>query len=308
MTYREAREMAARLLADAGVENQQAESWFLMEAALGMSRSDYLLCQMEELPKDGEKAYFSLTEKRCRRIPLQHLTGEQEFMGLSFRVSEDVLIPRQDTETLVEEAIRILRDENPENRETRLRSDAPVKDGIGTQECERAKAVSVLDLCTGSGCIAVSIARYCPEVFVTASDISAKALAVAKENAALNGARVQFVESDLFSSVEGRFDMIVSNPPYIPTAVIDTLMPEVRDHEPKMALDGKADGLYFYHTIIEQAEKHLNSGGWLLFEIGYDQGEAVSERMRACGFEEIQVIRDLAGLDRVVRGRRKIDV
>lgn len=278
MTYREARMTAAKQLAAAGVENEVAESCFLMEAVCGISRSFYLLHEQDVMDPTQEKAYLELTEKRCRRMPLQYLTGEQEFMGLPFSVNEHVLIPRQDTEVLVEEAIRILQKDLPE--------------------------ASVLDLCTGSGCIGISIRSFCQKTQVTAADISEDALQVARRNAKENQVPVEFIRSDLFEKISGSYDMIVSNPPYIPSRVIETLMPEVRDHEPMGALDGKEDGLYFYRRITEESVAHLNAGGYLLYEIGYDQGEAVSGYMRENGFHEIEVIRDLAGLDRVVRGRR----
>ena len=162
----------------------------------------------------------------------------------------------------------------------------------------------VLDLCTGSGCIGISIQSFCPETKVTAADISEDALKVAKYNALQNQVLVNFVHSNLFSEISGTFDLIVSNPPYIPSKVIDTLMPEVRDHEPMGALDGKEDGLYFYRRITEESVAHLKDGGYLLYEIGHDQAEAVSGFMKEQGFYDIKVICDLAGLDRVVRGRR----
>ena len=278
MTYREARMQAAKQLAAAGVENEAAESWFLMEAVCGISRSFYLLHEQEAMDPVQEQVYFALTRQRCGRMPLQYLTGEQEFMGLPFCVNEHVLIPRQDTEVLVEEAIRVIQKEMPE--------------------------AAVLDLCTGSGCIGISIQSFCSNTQVTAADISEDALKVAQKNAKENQVPVEFVHSDLFKEISGSYDMIVSNPPYIPSKVIETLMPEVRDHEPIKALDGKEDGLYFYRRITEESVAYLKPGGYLLYEIGHDQGEAVSSYMRENGFDEIEVIRDLAGLDRVVRGRR----
>lgn len=280
MTYREAAGRIAGLLREAGIENETAESMFLMEFACGADRGFYLLHQMDEMPGEQWEKYRDAAAKRCRRIPLQHLTGEQEFMGLPFLVNEHVLIPRQDTEILAEEAIKILKD-----------------------DCGSGK--KILDLCTGSGCIAVSLKTFCPETDVTACDISPEALAVAGRNAEYNHVEVEFLESDLFSGISGHFQMIVSNPPYIPSSVIPELMPEVRDHEPVRALDGGADGLYFYRKIIEECGDYLMPGGWLLFEIGYDQGAAVSEYMREHQFKDIEVIRDLAGLDRVVKGRRE---
>ena len=160
----------------------------------------------------------------------------------------------------------------------------------------------VLDLCTGSGCIGISIQSFCPDTKVTGADISKEALQVAKHNALQNQVPVSFVHSNLFSEISGRFDMIVSNPPYIPSNVIDTLMPEVRDHEPMGALDGKADGLYFYRILAEECAKHLTPGGHVYFEIGYDQGMAVKKLLDNHGFKDTRVIQDLAGKDRVVCG------
>ena len=280
MTYREARKLAAEQLKKAGIENEVAESGFLMEFACGVNRSFYLLHQMDEMPQEQMNAYEAITEKRCEHIPLQHLTGEQEFMGIPFHVNEHVLIPRQDTEVLVEETLEIM-------------NDSP-----------KSEALRVLDMCTGSGCIAISLKKFHPEISVTASDVSEKALEVARENAAWNHAEVHFVESDLFTALSERYDMIVSNPPYIPSDVIPTLMPEVKDHEPMGALDGKEDGLFFYGRIVRESLDYLVSGGWILFEIGHDQGEAVSSLLKENGFIDIEVIKDLAGLDRVVKGRR----
>lgn len=278
MTYREGRNMVADQLAAAGVENETAESWFLMEAACKINRSYYLIHEQDEMGPEQEKAYLELTRRRCQRMPLQYLTGEQEFMGLPFHVNEHVLIPRQDTEVLVEEAIRIIRQDLPDAK--------------------------VLDLCTGSGCIGISIQSFCPDVTVTGADISQEALQVAQKNAVQNQMPVQFIHSDLFAEISDTYDMIVSNPPYIPSEVIETLMPEVRDHEPMGALDGKSDGLYFYEKITRQSVEHLKEGGYLLYEIGHDQADAVSGFMKENGFYDIKVIRDLAGLDRVVTGRR----
>ena len=297
MTYREAvRETAGQLRA-AGIENETAESLFLLEFACGMERKDYLLSQMEEMPPEQWERYRAAAAKRCGHIPLQHLTGEQEFMGLPFTVNRHVLIPRQDTEVLVEEALKILRSGWPQEQELQ-------PDGQASGEAAQEK-LRVLDLCTGSGCIAVSLKALCPQIQVSAADLSADALSVARENAQRNHTEIHFVQSDLFADISGCFQMIVSNPPYIPSREIPALMPEVREHEPLLALDGGADGLGFYRRIIAEGVGHLESGGWLLFEIGYDQGEAVSACMRAYDFTEIEVVRDLAGLDRVVKGRRK---
>lgn len=188
-------------------------------------------------------------------------------------MNEHVLIPRQDTEILVEEALRGL-----------------------------PKDARILDLCTGSGCILISLLVTREDCTGIGADLSEKALQVAEKNGAQAGGRASFVKSNLFENIEGTFDVIASNPPYIRTDVIETLMPEVRDHEPRMALDGSADGLVFYRKITEQAGSYLKEGGKLCFEIGYDQGDEVRELMETHGFADVQVLKDLAGLDRVVAG------
>lgn len=231
--------------------------------------------------------YRQMIEKRCRRIPLQYILGSQEFMGLTFLVNRHVLIPRQDTETLVE----LVLEEQP------------------------CREKSVLDLCTGSGCIAVSLAVKGGYLDVTATDLSEEALCVAKENAEklLDGASVSaggqekkrfaLYQGDLFRAlpVGKRYDILVSNPPYIPTEVIKELQPEVRDCEPAMALDGAEDGLLFYRRIAAEAKEWLNPGASVYLEIGYDQGAAVSRLLSEAGFQNIRVIKDLPGLERVVR-------
>lgn len=226
--------------------------------------------------EEEREKYFRLIGQRASHIPLQQITGEQEFMGFLFQVNESVLIPRQDTEILVEEACRKIR-----------------------------PGMRVLDLCTGSGCIIISLAKLCPGIAAEASDLSLEALAVAKQNGTRLGAQVKWYQGDLFSEIQGSYDVIVSNPPYIPTAQIQTLSEEVRLHEPLQALDGKEDGLYFYRKIAAQAKRYLKPEGWLLFEIGYDQAAEVGEIMRKSGYGQIQVKKDLAGLDRVVSGKMK---
>ena len=257
------------------IPDAQIDAWYLLEYVTGISRASYYGNPEKNISEEEAKRYWEYLEKRARRIPLQHITGSQEFMGYEFLVNEHVLIPRQDTETLVEEALKVVR-----------------------------PGMRVLDLCTGSGCVIVSILHNVSDVEGYAVDISKQALNVAKENARLNDVPVLFEHSDLFDHVTGTFDVIVSNPPYICTDEIAKLMPEVRDFEPMEALDGKEDGLYFYRRITEESVAYLKPGGYLLYEIGHDQGEAVSSYMRENGFDEIEVIRDLAGLDRVVRGRR----
>ncbi len=277
MTYREAFRQAVDKLGSAGIESVESESRLLMETVCRSDLGFYLLHADEEMPAEQKEQFDELVEARCGRVPLQHLVGEQFFMGLSFLVNDRVLIPRQDTEILAEEAIRVLNGEPGHPR--------------------------VLDLCTGSGCLAVSIQSFCPESEVTGSDLSEEALGTASQNALRNGVKVQWIRSDLFEAIEGSFDLIVSNPPYIPTNVLDTLMPEVREHEPRLALDGGADGLDFYRRILPACGPHLRPGGTLLLEIGSDQGEAVADLLDRHGFGDLRILPDLTGMDRVVSGR-----
>lgn len=276
MTLREACRRGQESLAAAGISDAATDAWYLMEFTIHKSRAQFLLCREEEMREEEREKYFRLIGQRASHIPLQQITGEQEFMGFLFQVNESVLIPRQDTEILVEEACRKIR-----------------------------PGMRVLDLCTGSGCIIISLAKLCPGIAAEASDLSLEALAVAKQNGTRLGAQVRWHQGDLFSEIQGSYDVIVSNPPYIPTAQIQTLSEEVRLHEPLQALDGKEDGLYFYRKIAAQAKRYLKPEGWLLFEIGYDQAAEVEEIMRKSGYGQIQVKKDLAGLDRVVSGKMK---
>ena len=260
-------------LKDRGIEEYQLDAWYLLEYITGISKASYYGDPNRELSAAQAEEYRKCIEKRSERIPLQHITGVQEFMGHEFFVNEHVLIPRQDTEILVEHTLH------------------KVEDGK-----------KVLDMCTGSGCIIISILHNVEGVKGYAVDISKQAVNVAKENAKLNEVPVLFERSDLFEMVTEKFDVIVSNPPYIPTDVIPQLMPEVQVFEPIEALDGKEDGLYFYRKIVEQSKDYLNSGGSLMFEIGYDQGKDVSKMMTDAGFSNVCVKKDLAGNDRVVTG------
>ena len=341
-----------QVLKDAGIAEADLDSWYLFEQIFGISRAQYFMCardritdraaqgkhsadrvkcgnSSEENPdplKQKLDAYDAALKKRASHIPLQQIIGQQEFMGLSFFVNEHVLIPRQDTETLVELVLNEQKDRN----------------------------CSILDMCTGSGCIAISLKKLGGYRHVEGADISEKALKVAKKNAEdilgmdrdtelvsvkncadtpeqnwqnlsdsqnkydnfanskLSGAldisnsseTVNFRRTDMFRAFQPseKFDVIVSNPPYIPSSVIEELEPEVRDHEPRGALDGTADGLYFYRILAEECGKHLTPGGHVYFEIGYDQGAAVKELLDAHGFQDTKVIKDLPGKDRVVCG------
>ena len=273
MTYRELFEYGKKQLEDAGIEEAALDARLLLEYICHTDRNALLVHGDSVRSNLEEQFYRMVIEKRAQRIPLQHITGQQEFMGLTFKVNEHVLIPRQDTEILVEEAMRYLSD-----------------------------GMRILDICTGSGCILLSLLKYSNECEGLGVDISDDALAVARENAQNLGLETEFRHSDLLEKVEGKFDMIVSNPPYIETAVIDTLMPEVREHEPMLALDGREDGLYFYRRIVEQCTSYMTRGARLFFEIGYDQDEAVKDMMIHKGFCEVEIIKDYAGLDRVVTG------
>ena len=248
-------------LTKANVPDADIDAWLLMEHCFSITKSFFFLNRRQIVEsKEKIKQYREFIKQRAARIPLQYLTKTQGFMGLEFSVTPAGLIPRQDTETLVETLLSYAKDK---------------------------PGASLIDVCTGSGCIAVSLAHYGN---------------FAQENAADNHASVQFFESDLLEQVPGRFDMIVSNPPYIEDDVILGLEPEVKDNEPMIALSGGKDGLIFYRRLTETAKDHLNPGGALFVEIGYNQWEAVAELFRANGFSKPTLVRDLAGLDRVVWG------
>lgn len=291
MIYGEAYEKGKGALAAAGIDEAELDARLLLEHVCATTRNTLLAHGDRAVTEEEEKRYGQLIEQRSERIPLQHLTGVQDFMGLEFAVNEHVLIPRPDTEILVEEVLKNLHD-----------------------------GMRVLDMCTGSGCILISLMHFSNDCEGVGADISPEALEVAQVNAekllgdfAEDGAdgeasegrqRCVFRQSDLFEKVEGIFDIIVSNPPYIRRDEIDTLMPEVKDHEPRQALDGDEDGLLFYRRIVKEGSPHLAGGGMLFFEIGYDQAAAVSSLMEEAGFLEINVVKDYAGLDRVVYGTK----
>jgi len=280
MTIREAYQRGKHRLAGAGVPEADLDAWLLLEYVTGIGRAAYYADETKALTAEQIERYDHCIEQRTGRIPLQHITGVQEFMGLSFRVNEHVLIPRQDTECLVEEAADILF-------------------SIGKKQPDGGK---VLDMCTGSGCILISLMKRHKISDGVGADVSADALVLAGKNASDHGVTADFIHSDLFQNIAGEFDLIVSNPPYIPSGVIAGLQKEVGQYDPLIALDGKTDGLHYYRRIIAESPAHLKKGGWLLLEIGFDQAEAVQELMAAGGFKDITVTADLSGLDRVVRG------
>lgn len=284
MTYKEAYELGALKLKAAEIDEYALDARLLLEYIMDSS-SDTLYSHPELVVDEGQKnRYLEVIDKRSRHIPLQHITKEQWFMGLRFMVSPDVLIPRQDTECLVEEVLHNLHD-----------------------------GMSILDMCTGSGCILLSLLHYSNDCSGVGADLSEKALAVAVENAKelgmeeklLDGS-LSFAKSDIYENVTGMYDIIVSNPPYIVTCEIESLMPEVRDHEPFMALNGKEDGLFFYRRIVEGANEHLKKGGFIAFEIGNTQGREVGEILTKAGYIDVKVTKDYCGNDRVVSARRSV--
>ena len=265
-----------------GVPDADLDAWYLLEFVTGISKARYYGNPEAGMEEEEVLRYRDVIRQRAERIPLQHITGEQEFMGFSFQVNEHVLIPRQDTETLVEEALGVLKPK-----------------------------MEILDLCTGSGCILLSLLKLGEKQGIaglkgTGADISREALKVAEENGRrleIPGDQLAWVRGDLFEKLEGPFDLLVSNPPYIPSGELSGLQEEVRLHDPALALDGHEDGLYFYRRIAAEAGKYLRDGAFLMLEIGWDQGEAVRGLLEAAGYQEVEVKKDLSGNDRVVRGR-----
>ena len=289
-TFHELLTQGTQLLMNAGIEEARLDAWLLLEYTADISRAWYYAHPESEVNEEIVSEYLSLCQKRAEHIPLQHLTHQACFMGYDFYVDERVLVPRQDTEVLAEEALHQLRNmRNPR----------------------------IIDMCTGSGCLLLSLLMELPDATGTGVDISAAALAVAernRKNLELEK-RAVLVQSDTFSgdyfqknsgNISLEYDMLISNPPYIPTEDIGKLMEEVRFHDPVLALDGREDGLYFYRRITEQAGKYLKPGGWLMYEIGCEQGADVSAIMQREGFAEVAVKKDLAGLDRVVIGKKQM--
>lgn len=276
-TLGEIQERAAAFLKSRGVPEPDLDAWYLMEEVWGIDRSHYYAYRDEELEREGLRGRLEqlagYLKRRGSREPLQHILGRAWFMELEFVVNPHVLIPRQDTEILVEEARKLLR-----------------------------PGWRVLDMCTGSGCILLSLLYHCKGVEGVGADISPEALVTARENSRRLGMEAEFVHSDLFTKVTGKYNMIVSNPPYIPRGQIDSLMEEVREFDPRVALDGGEDGLDFYRRLVEESPRYLMPGGALLLEIGWDQGEWVKGRMEAAGYGQVKIVKGLSGLDRAVLG------
>lgn len=280
ITYEQALEEVKKKLQENGIEEYAVDSFLLLSELCDMGRTQYYMKQKELMPEADYERYMLAAARRCRREPLQYITGKAYFMGYEFQVDENVLIPRMDTEILVVEAEKIVRTHFSNNKQIRI-----------------------LDMCTGSGCILTSLLLRNGRISGTGVDISEGALGVARKNAAhLQCDSAVFLHSDLFENVAGTFDMIVSNPPYIRTDEISVLMEEVKAFEPFEALDGMEDGLHFYRIITREAVKYLNKGGFLCYEIGCDQAETVIGILEENGFKNCRVVKDLAGLDRVCIG------
>lgn len=266
-------EWTQEYLRSKGIGNARREAEWMLCAATGLDRIGLYL-NFEKPLNDVELAtYRAMITRRAKREPLQHILGTEEFFGLDFEVTPDVLIPRHDSETLVQAAL-----------------------------ARRPEARSVLDIGTGSGCLAIALARNLPDAEITAVDISEAALTVARRNAERNSAKVRFLHGSLFEPVSGqRFDLIVSNPPYIPTEEINSLEPEVRDFDPRNALDGGIDGLDFYRKLVPAAALHLADEGWLLVEVGAGQAADVAQLFeKSESYGEPVIISDPGGIERVV--------
>ncbi len=272
MTIEQLLKTGADTLRNAGIDEYRTDAWYLLSYYMNIGKNEYYRNPGAPVSEDVRAGYERLIKERAGRRPLQYILGKWEFAGLMFNVDENVLIPRQDTEVLAELVIRY------------------------------AKGKRVLDMCTGSGCIAVCVAVYAEALSVTASDISKDAVDIAKSNVALNGAEVSFVISDLWDNIEGEYDILVANPPYITSAEMTELMPEVCDYEPHLALCGGDDGLVFYRRILQDINRKITAGGMVFFEIGCNQADDVKKLMSEQNMYDIKVEKDLAGLDRVVWG------
>lgn len=303
MTYQELLQYGRQTLHEAGIPDADLDARYLLEWVSGKSHSYILLHLNDELDEwnktgdadGGTAAYRQAVECRSKHIPLQQITHEQIFMGYPFYVNEYVLIPRQDTEILVETALNKIKQSD---------GYAPAY----SLERTSVKTIRILDLCCGSGCIGISLALLLHnigyECSLTLADLSEDALKVAERNAGALDCPAEIIQGDLFENVKQTYSVIVCNPPYIRTEEIDRLMPEVKDHEPYMALDGRQDGLYYYRKIMQEIDDYIEDDGYVFFEIGFDQAEDLREIFVEHGYDEIQVQQDLAGLDRVVSARR----
>ncbi|MCR5145404.1 MAG: peptide chain release factor N(5)-glutamine methyltransferase [Lachnospiraceae bacterium] len=319
MNYRDMLKRGEIQLQESKIVDSKIDAWYLFEYVTGFDRQKYFMEMNEEVPENIFKRYKKGITRRSNHEPLQYIIGSQEFMGLDFEVNDNVLIPRQDTENLVEEVNKIIEKIRGERNDGRdLKHSARDKNDKGNE-------IDVLDMCTGSGCIIISLASMNEDVYGTAVDLSKEALSVARKNAVNNSVidRVEFYDGDLFDAITDnkeckivrvglacaktgparqKFDIIVSNPPYIKTAEIAKLMPEVGEFEPMMALDGTEDGLHFYREIASEAPTFLKENGYLAVEIGFDQGEDVRKIFENNNFCDVKVIKDYQDNDRIVVG------
>lgn len=289
MKIRDILQKGEEILCEAGIDEYKVDAFILFEYVFDIDRTQFFIKSLDEMSDEHQiKKYFELIERRSKHMPVQYITNSQRFMGIDFYVDENVLIPRYDTEILVENVLNIIENEYKTSQNI-------------VNEHEN---ISVLDMCTGSGCIAISIAKLANIKQMTAVDIHEGTIEVAKKNADKNNVDINFIKSDLFDCLDGMtFDIIVSNPPYIRTDVVKTLMEEVKGFEPMRALDGTEDGLFFYRKITKESACHMREGGYLAYEIGLDQGDDVRQILIENGFADVKIIQDLAGLDRVVIGR-----
>lgn len=294
-TIRETLSWAEEYLQANGVPDAKTEAEYLLAHALECKRTELCLNHATTLPYHVLQQFMNFVERRIKREPSQYIIGEQEFWGLAFRVTPDVLIPRPETELLVEEAIKIVSSKN--------KKALPL-----TAHCS---SLTILDLCAGSGCIAIALAKEIPACKIYAADISERALAVARENAEGHcvADRITFLQGDLLEPINGmniKADIIVSNPPYISKKMMEGLEPEVKDYEPAAALYGGDDGLDFYRRIVSEAPKYLTAGGCLMFEMGYGQAEEIKKLIEQNkAFERIDIKKDFAGIDRVIEAQTK---
>lgn len=278
MRYCEIRSEMDRRFEKAGISDHATDARYILQSICGMSYAELLLRQGEDIPEDRLQMVIEAAARREAHEPLQYILGSQEFMGLEIECSPACLIPRLDTELLASMAVDHLRRNTADQRR-------------------------VIDMCTGTGCIAIAMAVEVPDAEVVASDISEEALCVAERNNLKYSAGVRFVQSDLFDKIDGRFDLIVSNPPYISATVMEGLTPEVVAHEPMLALSGGSDGMDFYRRIAVDAVDYISAGGRIMMEIGEEQGAAITAMLEQAGWQDIRIYKDLAGLDRVIEGK-----
>ena len=288
-----------------GVPDANIEAEYLLSHALDCKRAELHLKHASHISYNALQKFIDFVERRIKREPSQYILGEQEFWGLPFKVTKDVLIPRPETEVLVEEVIKTVNCERL-NVNGRKKQTSSI-----SQFTVHSSQLTILDLCTGSGCIAISLAKEIPNSRVFAVDISEKALDVARENAERYDVadRITFLNGDLFEPLNGlniKADIIVSNPPYISKKMFQELQPEVKNYEPVTALYGGGDGLDFYRRIISETPAYLNAGGYLMLEMGYGQAEKIKRLIeQGDAFKDISVIKDFAGIERIIKARRK---